>query len=497
VTPWADTATTRDLMEQVPEPAAVVSTRELPDIGVTVVRFANGLEAWLKPTDFKNDEIVFTMQARGGASLAQPENDLDATLSASLVMLSGAGGLKALELQRVLAGKLVSAVPFVSLSTHGVFGSGTPADLESALQLLHQYVVSPGDDPDAFALLRRQLDAAVVNRRQDPAQIFSDRVAEVNTSNHYTAQPLTSERVAALDAETMRAFYRERFANAADFTLFMVGAFAVDEAVPLLARYAGTLPSNTAERSSHRDVGIRFPSSVEEVQVTAGREPRGQVVMSFFAEPSVGLAEQEAVAAASTVLETVLRDILREELGQTYGVSVGLRQRWPQRGGGHMTVRFGADPVNVASMTERIMAEVTRLRQDGPAAELTQRARETARRSHETALRQNGYWLGQLQAAHLLDRDPGDILRRPQFIDAITPEVVREVFVRYFPPDRYTVVTLKPAVTGKEEKEAAEEKKSGERADPLLPAALLRRGLDERTETAHVEPHFDRLRVVR
>ena len=456
VTPWVDTTTTRDLMERIPEPAAIESRRELADIGVTVVRFANGLEAWLKPTDFKNDEIVFTLQARGGASLAPPEDYLDATLSAAYVSLSGAGGLKALDLQRQLAGKLVSAVPFVSLSTHGIFGSSTPAELETALQLLHQRVVAPGDDAEAFVLLKRQLDAAVVNRQLSPSQLFSERVAEVNTSNHYTAQPLTSERVATLDRQNMNGFYRQRFANAADFTLFMVGAFTPDEAIPLLARYAGTLPSSGRAPSGYRDVEVRFPSSVERAQVTAGREPRGQVVMSFFAEPSSEPAEQEAVAAAGIVLETVLRDILREDLGQTYGVSVGLRQQLPQRGGGHMAVRFGADPENVASMTARVLTEVGRMRQDGPTLELTDRAKESARRAYETSLRQNGYWLAQLQVAHLLGRDPSEILRRPQFIDAVTPEVVKGVFEQYFPSDRYTVVTLVPAAKEEEQKGSAE-----------------------------------------
>ena len=50
---------------------------------------------------------------------------------------------------------------------------------------------------------------------------------------------MTVERVNALDRAKMTAFYRQRFANAADFTFFMVGAFKVDEALPLLARYVG------------------------------------------------------------------------------------------------------------------------------------------------------------------------------------------------------------------------------------------------------------------
>jgi zinc protease len=332
----------------------------------------------------------------------------------------------------------------MSLSTHGISGSSVPAQLETALQLVYQEFTAPGDDPNAFGLLKRQLDAAVANRRQDPMRMFGERVAQVNTSNHYTSQPITSERVATLDRQAMHDYYTQRFANAADFTLFMVGAFTVDQALPLLARYVGTLPSTDTRSSSYRDLAIRFPAAIEKAQVVIGREPRSQVVMSFAAEPGPSAAEQDAVSAATTVLEIALRDILREDLGQTYSVSVGLVQRLPQRGSGRTTVQFGADPGNISSMIERVLTEVKRLQQEGPSADLTQRAKEAARRNYEVALRQNGYWLNQLQAAHLLGRNPSDILGRAQFIDAVTPRVVQDQFAKYFPIDRYTVVTLVP-----------------------------------------------------
>ena len=82
---------------------------------------------------------------------------LQARFAPQYVGLSGAGGFKDLELQKLLAGKLASASPFVSLSTHGISGSASPADLETALQLLYAEVTDPGDDPDAFALMTRQL----------------------------------------------------------------------------------------------------------------------------------------------------------------------------------------------------------------------------------------------------------------------------------------------------------------------------------------------------
>ena len=43
----------------------------LPEIGATVLTLSNGVEVWLKPTDFKNDQILFTAYALGGMSLAR------------------------------------------------------------------------------------------------------------------------------------------------------------------------------------------------------------------------------------------------------------------------------------------------------------------------------------------------------------------------------------------------------------------------------------------
>jgi len=445
VTPWVDTSATRALMEHAPTGGAVSSRKALDDVGVTIVKFGNGVEAWLKPTDFKNDQILFAMNAMGGASIASPADFTDASLATALVSAAGAGGLKALDLQKVLTGKLVVARPYIALSTHGVSGSAPPAQLETALQLLYQEVTAPGSDEESFALLKKQLGAAVANRGRSPGQIFGEKLAQINSSSHYTSEPLTPERVDALNREKMIAYYKDRFANAADFTFFMVGAFKVDEAVPLLAQYLGTLPSKGQPSSAFKNVGLKFPEKSQEAKVEAGREPRGQTVISFYADPSVDPNEQEPIVEATTVLDIALRDILREDLGQTYTVGVGLAQPLPQRGGGRIEVRFGAAPENLPSMTARVMQEIKRMQAEGPSVDLTNRAKESARRGYETALKTNDYWLGRLQTVQMYNRDPGEILTRPKRIDAITPQVLQETFKKYFPSERSTVVTLVPA----------------------------------------------------
>jgi zinc protease len=110
-----------------------------------------------------------------------------------------------------------------------------------------------------------------------------------------------------------------------------------------------------------------------------------------------------------------------------------------------MSVSFGAAPENVASMTERVLAEIRKLQQEGPSADLTNRAKEAARRNYETSLQQNGYWLGRLQSVRTFGRDPNEILTRAARIDAVTPKTLQDVFRKSFPIERYTVVTLVPA----------------------------------------------------
>jgi zinc protease len=445
VTAWNDAGSGRALVESPPDPGRIASRREIPELGVTVVRFENGVEAWLRPTDFKNDEILYSLAAPGGASLAAPETFVEALLAPALVQLSGIGGHRAVDLQKLLAGKLAGASAAMSFSSHAISGSARPVDLETGLQLLHLSFTAPGNDEEAFANIKKQLDAVYANRDQNPGLLFSEQVGLVNSGNHYSAQPVTRERLARLDRAAMAAFYRERFASAADFTFTMVGAFTVDAALPLVARYVGSLPSAGQPASRARDVGLKFPATIVRETVKKGREPKVSTQISFFADPPADPAEVTRVSTATDVLELSLRDILREELGETYTVGVGLQQETFQRGGGHIAVSFTAAPENLQKMTDRVLQEIRRLRQEGPSDDLVTRAKETAMREHETGMRQNGYWLARLQAARLLERDPVvHMLERDDRIRAVTSAQVKEMFAKYFPLDRYTIVTLAP-----------------------------------------------------
>jgi zinc protease len=446
VTPWRDEMVNRALLARAPAPGSVTSRREISEIGVTVLTLSNGVEVWLKPTDFRNDQIIFTSYARGGLSLALSTDYNNASLATSLVSLAGVGGFTPTDLGKLLAGKIANASPSVSSTTQGIGGSSTPRDLETALQLVYLEFTAPNRDPAAFTLLTQRLEAQLANQAQSPGAVFAERVRRINTVDHYTSRPLKIEDLPGLNADRMMEFYRERFSNAADFTFFFVGAFKVDEIAPLLMTYLGSLPSRGTRDATIGEMTLAFPGAIVREKVTKGREPRSQTVMTFFADTGLDELETHRVQAATSVLEMRLRDILREKLGGTYSVGVGYTNTSPQPGYGATSVQFGSAPENVETLTAAVLAEIERLQKEGPSAADVQAIKEQERNSLQEALLQNGYWLNSLQTTHLLGRDARRIPLRLERTESLSPQNIHEALRKYFPLQRHTIVTLVPEV---------------------------------------------------
>ena len=72
------------------------------------------------------------------------------------------------------------------------------------------------------------------------------------------------------------------------------------------------------------------------------------------------------------------------------------------------------------------------------------KVKELERRDLETNAKQNAYWLGSMQTVHLYGWDPAGIARRSERTERLTQENIKAMFQKYFPMDRYTLVTLKP-----------------------------------------------------
>ncbi|MEO1083090.1 MAG: insulinase family protein, partial [Acidobacteriota bacterium] len=329
IEPWVDQTREEPLLAEKPTPGKVVEETRHEALDVTEWRLSNGVRVVLKPTEFQNDQVAFTGWSFGGSSLVPDEDATTAEFTTFLLSQSGLGGFNVIELQKALAGKVASASPSLGELTEGINGGASPEDLETALQLVYLWFTEPQLDLDAYENLIGRMGAMVANRLKNPGTSFGDKLSAVMSGDHVRRRPLTVERLGEINPQRALEIYKDRFADASDFTFVMVGNFELEAVRPLLETYLGGLPSTNREES-WRDIGIERPEGAVRFEVEKGLEPKSSVSLIFHGDAEWVREERFKMRALARVLELRLTDLVREELGATYSVGVsGSIGRWP------------------------------------------------------------------------------------------------------------------------------------------------------------------------
>ena len=440
---YVDTASNEPLLTPLPGPGKVVRTTSRAELGITEWELSNGARVVLRPTTFKQDEILFRAVSQGGTSLASDADFIPAETAAAVVSRSGLGRLTETALDRALAGKNAVVEPQISDTDEGVRGGSSGRDLETMFQLIYLTFTQPRADAEAFKTLVSQWSATLANRQATPDAVFDDAVQEALTQGHPRARPLSPAQLPQMKLETSLAFYKSRFADASDFTFVFVGTIDLDAMKPLVERYIASLPSlRMPERA--RDVGIQPPAGIVERQVRKGLDPRSQVSVVFSGPFQNNQQNRVLLRAMAETLEGNLQRTLREDLGGTYGVSVSPDFQQSPRPMYRITIAFACDPARLDALVSALFRDVEEFRRRGPSVGQIADQRLALARDLETNSRSNAYLLNQLTYKYEYGEDPGEVFQLPKFYDQITPAAVRDAAQMYLDTSRYVRVTLLP-----------------------------------------------------
>jgi zinc protease len=443
VTAYSDTVSDTPLVPRPPKPGRVVSERRIASVGVTEWTLANGLRVLLKPTDFKDDEIVFRGYSPGGTSLSPDQEIVPASTASAVVSVGGVGEFNAIALQKALAGKSVRVGSSIGPLEEEISGRASPQDIETLFQLTYLHFTAPRADSAAFRSYQARVQAALADRSASPMAAFQDTVQVTLAQHHVRARPLTSEMFDQMNLEKSLTFYRDRFADASDFTFIFVGNLDLQTLKPLVETYLGGLPSRR-RKESWRDVGIDYPRGVIRRTVRRGVEPRSQTELDFSGPFEFTRQNVQLLNALTEVLEIRLRERLREDLGGTYSVSVAASPQHYPRPRYDVAVSFGSAPERADELTKAVFAEIDSLKAHGPSRVDVNKVRETLLRERETNLRRNEYWLSLLYSYNYNHWDPKGILDYSEEIRRLDPEAIKDAARRYLDEKNYVQVTLLP-----------------------------------------------------
>jgi zinc protease len=433
-TAYADVTAAGPLVPRVPKPGTVKSEKKIPELGVTEWTFDNGVRVILKPTDFKNDQVLLAGFLPGGMSLAKAPDLIAARNADEIAAAGGAGTFTAVQIEKALAGTGVGVQVRIAPREQSVEGAAQPDHLQELLQLVYLRLTSPRKDDAALGAWRAQQVEARKQQFDDPGTVFASRYEEIATRGDPRFRFLTDKDYASLDLDRALDFFRARVAHLGGFTFVLVGNFDVEKARPLLASWLGGLPAGAKPEHEH-DQPIRRPSGEVAFEVKKGVEPKSSVRILYHRTAPWSRESEYELRALADTLAIRLREELREGMSGTYGVGVNAGFDDARREA-TVEIEFGCAPDSVDALVGKATSIVADFQKDGPPAEVVAKVQESHRREREVGLKDNGFWLEALWHKYRHGDDPRQILQFDKLIDGLSVDHLRATARRFLGKDR-------------------------------------------------------------
>lgn len=426
-------------------PGIVAQRTEIADLGVTTIRFENGVALNVKPTDFEDG--VIRVRVRVGAGRLELPTSAPGLelLFDEAFMLGGLAAHSTDELQSMLAGRTVGA----SATTGGdafVLGGRTNAeDLDLQLQLLTAALAAPGFREEAEAQFRQYWSIVYETLDAAPSGVRARDVPKILRSGdpRFGIPPL--EDITARDFDELAPVLTRALTEGA-IEIAIVGDVTVDAAAAAVAATFGALPQRLAAPEAFAAAReISFPAGGG-VDLEHQGEPDQAAALIYW--PTTDDSDADVVRRLNLlqrILDLKLIERVRERDGATYSPQAFALNSSTHPGFGYLGVSLELQPADLGdyfAITEEIAAALA-------AGEITEDELERARRPLLEALEErtedNAFWLGLIAVAQT----------KPEYLDrhreaaeaysAVTIAELAQIARAYLDPERALRIAIRPS----------------------------------------------------
>ncbi len=445
VDPYDDAVSDEPFFSHELTPVAISKTEEFDHVDIKYIELANGVDVYLKKTDFKNDEILMSATSPGGSSLYNDDDYFDASNATSIVNEAGIGVFSPTQLEKMMAGKSVFVRPYIGGLSEGFNGQSSPDDVEIMFQMIYKYFYEPRIDKEAFTSFVAKQKGLYKNLMSDPRYFFNDYVGKKKYDNHPRVGFPSSEDWANLDYDKAMELYRERFADASDFTFSFVGNFDEATILPLIQKYLGNLP-NINREEEWKDIGVRAVKGGIKDRIQKGEAPKTNVHMYFHGDFDYSKDNNYIMSSMLAYLRIKLREELREDLGGVYGVGIfGGGSKKPVENYG-VTISFNADPPMTDTLVQAAKDVIKKALMEGPSEEDMTKVKETQRQGRIKDLKENRFWQRQISTEHEEGQTFDNVLLEAleARINSLTSAQIMAAIGQYFDYENYIEIIMDP-----------------------------------------------------
>lgn len=428
IKPYEEKAVATTLLNTMPKAGKVVSKTKNTVLGTTELKLSNGVTVTLKPTDFKNDQILMGANRPGGKNHYGVADKYNAEYAVQVVSTMGVGDFSPTDLRKALAGKTVNVNPTFSGIAEGVRGSSTVKDLETMFQLTYLYFTAPRKDTALFRSYVQRNKSQYANISANPQAVFIDTMYKTMFNNNPLA-PVTvpnSSYFDKINLDRSLAIYKERFSDVNGMNFAFVGSFKEEEIIPYIEKYIASLPATT-KKFSFVDNKVRPITGKKEITVNKGKEEKSFIVAFYTGEMPYSEDMDLKAQALSEVLNIRIIEELREKVQGIYGGGTfGGLEKYPYTNYS-FALQLPCGPEKVDTLLKAVKKEFADIAAKGPDTSYLNKVKTQWIEQNKVKKKENGTWLDALLDIKFKGDNPDRFVNAEKYINKLTVKDVQQI----------------------------------------------------------------------
>ena len=443
----AEEASNEPLMDPASLKGGKVKKTTTTIYGATEWILSNGVKVVAMPTDYKKDQILFSLYKNGGESLIPTEDlaSFDDNIFGLFQRSQGLSKFKGTELSKMLSGKMVSVSPFIDALYNGISGNSSVKDLETAFQLLYLNFVEPRFDQEEFDNAMAQLKAVLPNIENTPNFAFQRRFTKVLYNDDPRNEVISMDKLGRANLQTIESNYRKLFSDAAGAVMVIVGDFNPESLKPLVEKYVGSLPKGKKAAKWADVLPQLVKGKVSDVFEQKMETPLATVLQVYSDYHPFSVKDRTLVSAVSYILDQIYTDTLREDEGGTYGASSAISARKIPDSRYLLQVYFNCKPAMAEKLRALAQEGFRKLAEEGPTDEQFKRTVEHFKKNVPESRINNSYWLSNILSYFREGYDNDKEWEAA--VNGLTKEGIREAAARLYNSGNFVEVVMMPGET--------------------------------------------------
>jgi zinc protease len=285
----------------------------------------------------------------------------------------------------------------------------------------------------------------VENLKTNPDFKSSSEQLKSLYNNNYRRQQISTEVLNAIKYERLEPIYRTLTANAADYTVYVVGNVNLETLKPMVEKYIGSLPTKK-KITARVDDGVRYATNevINDFRHPM-QQPKVSVCRIYTGDIEYNLENSVTMNFLQDVLRSRYTISIREEKGGTYGVGVGGSLSAFYKPSYQLVVQFDTNETMADELSEIVVAELKAIAANGPKSEDLEKVREYMIKEWNNRLVQNGAWMNYIYQYYTFGDAVNRVADYENIVKGMTAEKVAALAAKVLADGNMTYVVMRPA----------------------------------------------------